>query len=138
MRQDQAQKPGPRFSRARRMECDKGRQGCSSRRRSACPPRESPTGRGPEKAEEAEALRRPAPGWPSALLQPTRRRHGNRGQRNRTSDPSEVLRQRACASGAATVIGLPRGVGGAQSDPPTSPSRVRGHVGGGKVKLHLL
>lgn len=56
--------------------------------------------------------------------------------------PQRVLSE-SCGSALAqaelpTAIGLPLGMGGAQRYPSSSPSCPGGHVGKGKMKLHLF
>lgn len=73
----------------------------------------------------------------SALGPPTAKwegRHGNGGQ-NGLRAPSGARRSERAQAERPTVIGLPRGVGVAQREPPISPSCPRGHVGEGQVKL---
>lgn len=77
---------------------------------------------------------------PPALPQPTRRRsHGNRCPKDCLTESSLSPAGSAPAQAELpAVIGPPRGVGGAQREPPISPSCPRGHFGEGKVKLHRL
>lgn len=90
-------------------------------------PGEGGGGGGSATARPGSALRPPAANGEG--------RHGNRGQKNYLRDSSGARRSARAQADLPTGIGLPRGVGVAQREPPISPSCPRGHVGEGKVKL---